>query len=367
VVVALSRATFNAAARVTCAVSRGADNARNDGTLAIVVARWCAPLVVISVAGVTLRATADPAGADRAAADAQVRADAGDFFGAAAKYREAFREQPRPDLMCNVGVAYYKAKDLPRAQRYLDQCLRIGASLDAAFIANVRKVLTAVEQKLASDRFTPLDLAVQPDTAASSLDGGVHDEPIVGSRRIWVPFGSYTLVVHAEGFADQQQPVVAQSAAPLSISVKLLPSAHALAGATDGSASAGSAATRPGPSGAHTGSDSAPPAPSPPRRSLVAPIVASAASGAFGGLALGFYLSARSTGAEAERAATGDSYTALADDARSRQHVSWVIGGAAGVAAVVAGVLWYRATRSPAQVDVSATGSGASASLTLSW
>lgn len=309
-----------------------------------------------------MRASADPAGADRAAADAQVRADAGDFFGAAAKYREAFREQPRADLMCNVGVAYYKAKDLPRAQRYLDQCLRIGASLDAGFITNVRKVLAAVEQKLASGKFTPIDLAIQPDTAASTLDGGVHDEAIVGSRRVWVPFGSYTLVVHAEGFVDEKQPIVADSTNPRSISVKLLAASSTTVRPGTGELSDGGSG--------QTGSEpsrAAPPAPAPPRRSFVAPIVASAASGAFGGLALGFYLSARGTGADAEKASDGDSYNALSDDARSQQRVSWVIGGVAGVTAVVAGVLWYRATRSPARLDVSATGSGASASLTLRW
>lgn len=333
------------------------------------VARWSAPLVVISVAGLALRASADPAGADRAAADAQVRADAGDFFGAAAKYREAFREQPRPDLMCNVGVAYYKAKDLPRAQRYLDQCLRIGASLDAGFITNVRKVLTAVEQKLASGKFTPIDLAIQPDTAASTLDGGVHDEAIVGSRRVWVPFGSYTLVVHAEGFVDEKQPIVADNTKPRSISVKLLPasSTTVTSDTSDGATRSGAGSGQTGSEPSSSRSGAAPPAPAPPRRSLVAPIVASAASGAFGGLALGFYLSARNTGADAEKATSGDNYEALSDTARDRQHVSWVIGGAAGVAAIVAVVLWYRATRSPAQVDVSATGSSASASLTLRW
>jgi len=325
-----------------------------------VVARWRAPLVVISVAGLALHAAADPAGAERLAKDAQGRADAGDFLGPPSKYREAFGEQPRPDLMCNVGVAYYKAKDLPRAQRYLDQCLRIGASLDPGFITNVRKVLTAVEQKLASDTFTPIDLAVQPDTATTTVDGGVHDEAIVGSRRIWVPYGSYSLVVHAEGFADQTQTVVADSATPRSISMKLLaaPSTTVESPTGDGSANAGSnagsAATPPA-----RGSASAPPAPAPARRSLVAPIVASAASGAFGGLALGVYISARSTASKAESTTDASNYRALSDDARDRQHLSWIIGGFPGGPDLVAPVLWYRGARSPAQVHVPRAGSGA--------
>ncbi|HEX5061818.1 MAG TPA: hypothetical protein VFV99_20765, partial [Kofleriaceae bacterium] len=157
-------------------------------------------VIVILLAVAAMQAFADGGAADRAAAEAQTRAANSDFIGAAAKYREAFKAEPRPDLMCNVGVAYYKAKDLPRAQRYLDQCLSIGTSLDRAFIDNVKKVLAAVETKLAAGNFTPVDLLVQPPAATTNVEGGVpFDEPLLGSRRVWFPFGKYKLTVHAEG------------------------------------------------------------------------------------------------------------------------------------------------------------------------
>ena len=78
------------------------------------VRRWLLT-AVLSVAPV--QALADPAGAERAVAEAEAMAERGDLVGAAVRYRDAFRKHPRPDLMCNVGVAYYKAKDLPRAHR----------------------------------------------------------------------------------------------------------------------------------------------------------------------------------------------------------------------------------------------------------
>ena len=171
--------------------------------------RWYARRVhrivaVIFLAGATLQAFADGGAADRAVTEAQTRAANNDFVGAAAKYREAFKADPRPELMCNVGVAYYKAKDLPKAQRYLDHCLSIGTSLDRAFIDNVKKVLAAVEQTLGTGNFTPIDLLVQPSNSTTTIDGGgIFDEPILGSRRVWVPFGTYKLTVHAEGHVDQ--------------------------------------------------------------------------------------------------------------------------------------------------------------------
>jgi len=70
-------------------------------------------LAIIAV--LAARATADPATAEQRAAEAKDRATHGDLPGAAAKFREAYAADPRPDLICNVGIAYYKAKDLPRA------------------------------------------------------------------------------------------------------------------------------------------------------------------------------------------------------------------------------------------------------------
>src|SRR6187401_2934009 len=101
--------------------------------------------VVVLIAAVCA-AHARPAHADAAAADALVRdaealAAAGDFLGAAAKFREAYTADRRIELMCNVGIAYHKAKDLSRSQLYLSHCLKRGVALEAQFVAAVRGVL----------------------------------------------------------------------------------------------------------------------------------------------------------------------------------------------------------------------------------
>src|SRR5439155_1719800 len=125
-------------------------------------------VLVVCVAAVA-RTAADPAAADHAAAEAAAAAARKDFAGAAAKFREAYAADPRPQLMCNVGVAYFKAgkAELPRAHRYLEQCLQGGQSLDAKFLANAAQVDKAVTDQLAAGDFAPVDVVVQPAIATT--------------------------------------------------------------------------------------------------------------------------------------------------------------------------------------------------------
>jgi hypothetical protein len=319
--------------------------------------------VVIIVAAVAVHAVADSGGADRAAAEAKTRAANNDFLGAAAKYREAFQAEPRPDLMCNVGVAYYKAKDLPRAQRYLDQCLSIGTSLERTFIDNVKKVLAAVDSALAGGSYTPVDLLVQPPTATTTVEGGVpFDEPLLGSRRVWFPFGKYKLTVHAEGHVDRVVTIDAKdhSAIPTRVSLEVAPKPVDVGSAQEPDATSGSAIVL------------EPPPPPPPqvttaKRSIVAPLVVSGATVGLGVAALGYYLAAVDWAEKAgEETSDRMRYDDLVDKARSRQHMSWLFSGAATAGAVVSGILWYRYSSAP-RVEVQATGSSTAITLSGRW
>jgi len=323
--------------------------------------RRIAGVIVLAAAAY---AFADSSTAERAVAEAQTRAANNDFVGAAAKYREAFKADPRPDLMCNVGVAYYKAKDLPKAQRYLDQCLSIGTSLDRAFIDKVKAVLVAVESALAAGNFTPVDLLVQPPAATTSIEG-VFDEPILGSRRVWVPFGKYKLTVHAEGHVDEVIDVDAKDRTAIPARFTLEPAPPPIetgSGSAQGSGSGSDA------SAAGSGSAIAAPQPPPPPRkpSLVPPIVATAASVGLGVVGVGLFVNALDYADQAGKANTRPKYDDLVETARSRQHLSWVFGGVAGVGAVVSGILWYRYASAP-HVEVLPTASGGAITLSGRW
>lgn len=328
------------------------------------------PLVLLSAA-LALDASADSGAADRAAAEARTRAANNDFVGAAAKYREAFKAEPRPELMCNVGVAYYKAKDLPRAQRYLDQCLSIGTSLDRAFIDNVKKVLGHVESTLAAGTFTPVDLLVQPTAATTTVEGGLpFDEPILGSRRVWFPFGRYRLTVHAEGHVDRVIEIDAKdrTAVPARASLAIAPVAETGSGT-------GSAEPVPEPEpvkepvAAGSGSAAVEAMPAPrvrATRSIVPPIAATAASSIAGIVALGYFVAARDSADQAGKTDDRGSYDKLVDEAHDRQRMSWLLGGVAGVGAIASAVLWYRYA-SPPRVEVQASGTGAGVTFSGRW
>lgn len=162
-------------------------------------------------------ARADAAAADAAAKLAEDLAAAGDFVGAAARYREAYAADPRIELMCNVGIAYHKAKDLPRAQLYLSHCLKRGTALEAQFVAAVRGVLATVEGALKAGEFTPVDIVVDPEATAVTIG----DASFIGPHLIWLPFGKHELAFHAEGYIDQTIAIDVTGRDTTPVSVKL--------------------------------------------------------------------------------------------------------------------------------------------------
>lgn len=331
---------------------------------------------LLGVLGVLViaRASADPSTSSKAEAAANDAAAKGDFVTAAARFREAYAAEPRPELICNVGIAYYKTKQqLPRAERYLDQCEATGKGLEKPFLANVAKVHQAVLAKLTAGAFTPIDFAVEPPTASIAIEGGVpFDEPIVGPRRVWFPFGTYQLVVHAEGYVDRTVALEAKGHAPIAQPIALErepvappppPPPDADAGAGSGSGSA--EPTKP--ERPQVGIVVPPPRPSAlVHRSRTPAIIASAATAGLGLAALGAWSLARS---RAERAGTQLDPTKYDDDvgaAHTWQHVSWGTGIVAGVGALVSGYLWYRSAGTT-RVELEATGTTANVALTASW
>jgi hypothetical protein len=109
------------------------------------------------------------------------------------------------------------------------------------------------------------------------------------------------------------------------------------------------------------------PPPSPQARpSLLAPIVATGASAAVGGFAIGFFFAARSSARDAGATSSHAEYEALVEKTVDRKHASWVLGGIAGAGAIVSGVLWYRYASAP-RIEVQASRSAAGVTVSGSW
>jgi hypothetical protein len=311
---------------------------------------------IIIVLALSARVIADTQ-ADDAVAQAEALAKQGDFVGAAGKFKIASARDPRPELICNVGVAYYKAKLLPRAQLFLNRCLERGTALDPKFVASVRKVLESVESALRGGEFTPVDIVVEPAGASITVQAFGADESFIGSRVVWLSRGKQTLIAHAEGYSEQTIDVDVQGGDPMPVKITLqrTPSEPAT-----GSGSAGSAAPI-GETGSASGSATVTPEPPRPplryeRPSKVPAIITSTVAVAALGLAIISFQRAHDRADIAAFAVNTDAFAAD-KSAVTKWNTLMVSGTVISVASAgVAGFLWSRAFRSP-PIEMQATGS----------
>jgi hypothetical protein len=170
------------------------------------------------IAAACASAHADPAGDRRAVAD-QLAND-GRFAEAAAAYLDAYAVDQSAALVCNAGVAYFKANQLPRAQLYLAECSALGGALGEPFMSAVRANLTEIEAALKAGEFTPVDVHVVPNTAlVAGEDFAPHGA--VTPRTIWMAYGDHVLTVTADGYVDRTVPITARTKDRLPLEVTL--------------------------------------------------------------------------------------------------------------------------------------------------
>ncbi len=314
---------------------------------------------------------ADPQAADRAIAEAKARADAKDFLGAATKYREAYAADPRPELICNVGVAYHKARELPRAHLFLGRCLERGSTLDdRKFIDVVRTTLASLEAAFKTGSYTPVDVLVEPRFATVAIDAFAADETFDGGRTVWLAFGTYRLTVRAEGYRTQTIDVAAKDHAilPVRITLEREPVAVPPARGTDPadpagptSSAADRAPTGTTPDGVHASAADAPRSPS-----LVLPISVSVVTVGLAAVAIIARSQASSHADRASLALRDDGYQSEADSAHTWNTIFGVDLAITGAGVVASAYLWYRVVKAPSRTLAPRVElSGHTASLTL--
>ena len=290
-------------------------------------------LVVVALAGV---GAADPTNPDTAEAEATALANAGDYRAAAAKFAEAFKADPtRAELFCNIGISYYKARDLARAHLLLGRCLERSA-LDPEFVATARTVLASVEAALRAGGHAPVTVNVEPSATSVAIVELGPDEAFVGTRVVWLPFGTYHFRGHAEGHRDEVVEVMIATPDHKTVALAIQPLAH-------------QANPRP-----------------PPRRAARSKLPAIAATGATAVAIAVAAIGYREAHARADLATTAIDQAAFDGDARlvRKWNAAFAIGGAlAAVGAGASGLLWYRALSAPARLEVDAVGGGVALSV----
>jgi hypothetical protein len=308
--------------------------------------------IIVTIASSTI-AFAQPN--DNPLAEAEARAKKNDFVGAAAQFKLAYAKDPRPELICNVGVAYFKAKELARAQLFLSRCLERGSALDAKFVDNVRVVLGSVETSLRQGDFTPVDIVITPPGATITLD---DDESFVGSRLVWVPFGMHRFYVHSEGYsgylieldaktrdvvhfkAELQRPAPVEATPPPPVKVEV-------------------PTPVPTPARPHQSTSA--------HRSLVLPIASSAVAGAAATVVVIAFGRAHDA---ADRAAFAVSPDVYQHDVDRTNNWNTIMGASAAVALIGAGAsgyLWFRATHTSSPVEVEPTSGGVAFRVSARW
>lgn len=321
-------------------------------------------MVIVLASAFTLftdSSNADPAEAETAIKQAVTAAGAGDFVGAASHYKLAYAADARPELICNVGVAYYKAKELPRAQLFLSRCLERGSSLDSKFVDSVRKVLASVENTLRTGAFTPVDIIAEPPAATIAVQAFGADESFIGSRVVWLPEGKQALVGRAEGYVERVVDVEVKGHDRQTVRVVLDRSrpTEPIGSGSDAGSGAGS-----GSAIVTTKPIEAPKTVAP---SIVPAVVAT-------GLTAGAILVAViAHGRAADRADLAQfalTQGAYDDDKSVISRWNTVMGVSTGLAiagAGLSGYLWYRAFHTPTTVEVNASGSGAGVTFSGRW
>lgn len=285
-------------------------------------------------------APADPvAGGRELAKAAEAKAKAGDFLGAAASYHAAFRADPRPEYVCNVGVAYYKAPALPQAQFFLTECVLQGSALAPTFLDSLRKVQAAIEAKLRDGNFTPVSVAPEPASATVAVASWAADETFVGARTIWLPWGAQTLTVSADGYVQQTVTPTLAGHDVTSLRVTLARPVAPPPIDVGGSPPVDPSPPAPVDAGPR-GGDALPAVAARPSRRPA--IIATVATGAVGLGALGAYLVALDHATDARATPDGVAHEDLAEAARRWRGVAVAGAALAAAGAGVSAYLWYR-------------------------
>ncbi|HTL35341.1 MAG TPA: hypothetical protein VL326_19565 [Kofleriaceae bacterium] len=326
-------------------------------------------LAIAAVLGASALAFAQPTSDPMA--DAEALAKQGDFVGAAGKFKLAYARDPKPSTICNVGVAYYKAKQLARAQLFLNRCLERGTALQQTFVDQVRAVLTSIEQTLRAGDFTPIDITVEPGGASVSVVEYGDDESFIGARVLWLPFGPHKLTARLDGYVEQTVDVAAtgHDVKPVKITlVKVPPTTPEVGSGSATSAGSGSAEGSGSAATTNEGSDTTPPIVETSRRSPMPAIAATSVAALGVAMAIVGYKKAQDRADYSLFAVSFDVFERDKDAIRTWNIVFATGIGVGIVGSAAAGYLWARYARSPSHVEVEpAPGGGVVTSLSGRW
>ncbi len=290
-------------------------------------------LVTSMVFASALPAHADKAKADALAAEAGTAAAANDYRKAAQLFSAANKEDPRPNLFCNIGISYFKAEEWTRAHLLLNRCLDRTA-LAAGTVENVRAVIGLIEETMRAGTFAPVTINVADGTRVRLAEFG-DDEVFSSTRTVWLSVGSHRATGQADGFLDNAIEIRVEKTEPMAVELKLQKLDLILAPKT---------VRKPGPK--------------------LPALIATGGTVVVGVVAVIFNRKARTLADDAAFAFDQEEFDSETSRARTFNNLFVGTASLAVIGAGISGYLWYRATRSTeVPIEVKPTVGGATVSV----
>lgn len=222
------------------------------------------------------------------------------------RFRAADKLWPRGNNDCNIGLAYSRLGDHPRALLHIDACaVRLNQVLPGTFGALQQATLRTLQR----GAYAQVDLVVDPIGAKVSVPAFAPEDVLSAPRLFWLPLGVHVLRIEAPGFEPMERRIELLTNRLEHVEVKLEPipppaPAPVAIPVTPAAKAAVPAITAPPP----------PPPPAPPTPTLrVAGYTLLGVGVAALGLGLGGNVIAHEAIGQAERASTRVDYDAAQD------------------------------------------------------
>jgi hypothetical protein len=175
------------------------------------------------------------AGLARADTRAELQAH-GEELGRAGRWTEAIKSfkaaerlEHRAIHACLIALAYTRKEAWPQAELFLAACHEPFGETLPDWVPDADR---QIAERLRDANLTEVTIEVRPPGTPTTLTvSSFAPDEVFAPRTIHLPHGTHVIVGHAQGFPDQEQVVVIDSATPRHVVIDLLAKPRAVASA----------------------------------------------------------------------------------------------------------------------------------------
>jgi len=148
------------------------------------------------------------------------RGKAGDYAGAIAAFKAAYKLHAKPVLIRNIGLAYEHWGRLPQAELFLSRC---DAHPPKRRAANFRTYSARTKNKLTRGSFARIRITSKPTGATVRVSGFAPDETFTTPHTIWLAYGEHEVTLRKKGHRQRVEKLSVINSAARDVVVHLEP------------------------------------------------------------------------------------------------------------------------------------------------